>query len=142
MSAESLGSDAELLDARAEVIEFDEYGSLPDDYLMARFGMTSEEGRQEVAFGKYSGTWAQMLADDRCPVGGMAAAAHREGGTTAVREKLTAMGSLFNADLSVKIADKTKEDYERAGVTVHEVDVNGVITREFTVPKKKLLRIT
>jgi len=60
--------------------EIDESGSLPDQYMMENFGLTSEEGRAEITYGKWSGTWAQMLNDPECPVRDQLVQAHLGGG--------------------------------------------------------------
>lgn len=40
------------------------------ELLQANFGLSWEEGQQEVQAGKYRGTLAEMLLDPECPVGG------------------------------------------------------------------------
>ncbi|HET6924561.1 MAG TPA: hypothetical protein VFH39_01895 [Candidatus Saccharimonadales bacterium] len=78
-------------------------GSLNEQLLAEQYGLGPEEAMQEVAFGAYSGTLAQALADDRCPVGGMVRAAYTEHGLEGVTEKLHTLGQLdprFNVEVS------------------------------------------
>ena len=131
MSRESLTvNPIEVVDVIEDQLVFDEHGSLPDEILMPQYGITSEEARAVVTFGNRTGTFAQMVADEGCPVGPMLKAAHTQGGVEAVRQKLGKIEELFETKLAIEIADKTPEHYKR-------VEAKTVSSLEFTVPKKK-----
>ncbi len=66
---------------------FHQDGSLNEAFLGERFGIGVEEAMQQVTFGGYTGTVAQMLGDARCPVGGMISTAYEEKGLEGVSEK-------------------------------------------------------
>jgi hypothetical protein len=81
-------------------------GSLNEALLGERYGIGVEEAGQEVTFGSYTGTVAQMLSDERCPVGGMVQSAYQEKGIDGVAEKLKTLSQL-DPRFSVKIAPET-----------------------------------
>lgn len=81
-------------------------GSLNEAALNERYGLGIEEASQPVTFGAYTGTVAQMLSDDRCPVGGMVQEAYQERGIEGVAEKLRTLGAL-DSRFSVSISEAT-----------------------------------
>jgi hypothetical protein len=87
---------------------FHQDGSLNEAFLNDRFGIGVEEAAQQVSFGSYTGTVAQMLGDERCPVGGMVSTAYREKGIAGVAEKLKALGEM-DPKFSVEITEATIE---------------------------------
>ncbi len=105
------------LDIEAYIPELvlDEFGSLPDTYMMRDFGMTSIEGRQEVEFGKWKGTVAQMLNDPGCPVGAVIRTAHREGGVEGVKKAFEGF-KMIDPKININVDPKTYKDYEKHGL--------------------------
>jgi hypothetical protein len=87
---------------------FHQDGSLNEAFLNEHFGIGVEEAAQQVSFGSYKGTVAQMLGDERCPVGGMVSTAYQEKGITGVAEKLKALGEM-DPKFSVQITEATIE---------------------------------
>jgi hypothetical protein len=85
---------------------FYEDGSLNEALLSERFGIGAEEAMQQVAFGSYTGTVAQMLGDEKCPVGGMVSTAYQEKGIEGVAEKFKTLSEL-DPRFSVKITEAT-----------------------------------
>lgn len=94
---------------------FDEHGSLPDEHMMATYGLTSEEGRQNIEFGQWKGTFAQMVSDERCPVGGMIKNAHASDGFEGTQRTLEGL-KMMAPELQISIAPKTSEHYAWANV--------------------------
>lgn len=64
-------------------------------YFLETYGLTEEEALQPVEAGQYKGTLGQMLADERCPVGPMAAEAFQTGGKEALQQKLESFKAVF-----------------------------------------------
>jgi hypothetical protein len=87
---------------------------IPEHELMLRFGISAAEGAQQVEFGGHSGTLAQMLTDEACPVGAMVEQAHTEGGVDAVRQKLDGINTLFGSSITTEITPKSQEEYDVA----------------------------
>jgi len=89
-------------------------GSLNEALLSERWGLGIEEASQHVTFGAYTGTVAQMLSDERCPVGGMIEGAYREEGIKGVVAKLKTLGDL-DPRFSVEVTDATlqREDVKK-----------------------------
>lgn len=83
-------------------------GSLDEEALSARFGIGIEEASQQVTFGSYTGTVAQMLDDERCPVGAMVGAAYEEEGVEGVIKKFKALHEM-DSGFSVEIAETTEQ---------------------------------
>jgi hypothetical protein len=111
---------------------FEVSGTLPDDYMMTHFGITSEEGRQYMEFGDYKGPLAEMLIEvphpvtgKVCPVPAMLRKAHAEKGVGGVKEAFEGM-KMMGATADVVIRDKTELDYVLVGATAPD-------------PKKKLI---
>lgn len=94
-------------------LEFDEHGSLPDSYMMEHYGLTSEEGRQLVEFGTYKGTFAQMVSDDKCPVGRNMRNAHAEEGFAGTQRTIEGL-KMMAPNLKLEVAPKTSEHYTQA----------------------------
>lgn len=90
-----------------EAIFFDD-GSLNETALQQRFGIGREEAMQPVAFGSYNGTVAQMLSDERCPVGGMLEGAYQERGIEGVEEKFKSL-SQIDPQFKVELSPQTIE---------------------------------
>jgi hypothetical protein len=59
-----------------------------EEYFQQVFGLGREELEQTVTFGGHTGTVAQMLTDEKCPVGSMIGQAYRQEGLAGVQEKL------------------------------------------------------
>jgi hypothetical protein len=87
---------------------FHQDGSLNEAFLNDHFGIGVEEAAQQVSFGSYTGTVAQMLGDERCPVGGMVSTAYQEKGIAGVAEKLKALAEM-DPNFSVEITEATME---------------------------------
>lgn len=81
-------------------------GSLNEAVLRQRFGIGADEAAQEVTFSSYQGTVAQMLADEKCPVGGMVESAYREHGIAGVEEKFKQLGQM-DPRFEIKISPAT-----------------------------------
>jgi hypothetical protein len=82
---------------------FHEDGSLNAEFISENFGLGVEEAFQTVSFGNYTGTVAQMLADEKCPVGAMVSGAYKEKGLDGVSEQfktLSQMDSRFSVQIS------------------------------------------
>jgi hypothetical protein len=90
---------------------FFEDGTLNEDVLGQQFGLGAAEAMQEVTFGSYTGTAAEMLADPKCPVGGMIKKAYAEEGIDGVERKFA---SLQDMDPEFKFTI-TPETLEREG---------------------------
>jgi len=87
---------------------FHQDGSLNEAFLGERFGIGVDVATQEVSFGRYRGTVAQMLADGGCPVGEMVSTAYQEKGIAGVAEKFKAL-SAMDPNFSVEIPEATIE---------------------------------
>ena len=85
---------------------FKQDGSLNEEFLSERYGLGAEEANQYVVFGSYNGTVAQMLNDEKCPVGGLVSYAYDEKGIKGVAEKLKTIGEL-DPRFSINISDAT-----------------------------------
>ena len=85
---------------------FHQDGSLNEAFLGERFGIGVDEAMQHVTFGSYTGTVAQMLGDERCPVGGMVSTAYEEEGLGGVAELFKTLGQM-DPRFSVKITEAT-----------------------------------
>lgn len=96
-----------------EAVEEVNYGDLLD-----RYGLGPEELDTEVSFGEYSGTLAEAVSDERCPVGGMLEKAYAEGGLEAIGRKLGAF-SMLDEGFQVQIGDRTRA-YHRGEVARDE----------------------
>ena len=92
--------------------------------LMLRFGLSAEEGAQEIEFNGRRGTVAQMLADEVCPVGRMIESAHSEGGVEAVRQKFEGINGMFGSNLPTDISEKSPQQYETAIEVMPDVKKN------------------
>jgi len=97
------------------VLEFDENRSLPNNYLMDHFGMSNEEGAVTLNYGKWSGTWAEMLADPACPMGEKAREIHLKEGTDGVQRFVEGL-KMAGAETKLEVKPKTEIDYALAGV--------------------------
>lgn len=87
---------------------FHQDGSLNEAFLNDHFGIGAEEAEQQVSFGSYRGTVAQMLGDEKCPVGEMVSTAYQEKGVAGVAEKFKALGEM-DPNFSVQITKATME---------------------------------
>jgi hypothetical protein len=87
---------------------FHQDGSLNEVSLGERFGIGVDVAMQEVTFGRYRGTVAQMLADGGCPVGEMVSTAYQEKGIAGVAEKFKALSEM-DPNFSVEIPAATIE---------------------------------
>lgn len=94
--------------------EFDEFNSLPDQFMMENFGLTSEEGRAEISFGPWKGTWAQMLADPKCPFGDQVRQAHLEGGVEGT-QRVVEGAKMMGAQTDIVVRPKEEIEYALAG---------------------------
>lgn len=95
----------EQVTAAQEAVFFDD-GSLNEAFLANSFGIGAEEAMQEVTFGGWTGTVAQMLGDKKCPVGDMVSLAYTEKGIEGVTETLKTFSQL-DPKFSVRITEKT-----------------------------------
>jgi hypothetical protein len=93
---------------------FHEDGTLNEEFLSENFGLGAQEAMQPVAFGNYTGTVAQMLADEKCPVGAMVGQAYQEQGIAGVTEKFKTLGQM-DSRFSVEITQATlaREDLKK-----------------------------
>ena len=95
---------------------FHENGSLNEELLHNKFGIGIEEAVQLVSFGNHNGTVAQMLDDEKCPVGNMLAESYQEKGLEGVIEKfkfLEAMDKNFRVEVtktSLRREESKKKD--------------------------------
>jgi hypothetical protein len=87
---------------------FYEDGTLNEESLSDRFGIGAEEALQQVSFGTYTGTVAQMLDDERCPVGSMVGTAYEEEGIEGVAKKFKALGEM-DPNFTVTITPTTMQ---------------------------------
>jgi hypothetical protein len=85
-----------------------ENGELNEQLLAERYGLSPEDAAQEVTFGTYTGTVAQMLSDERCPVGSMVETAYAESGIEGVSEKFKTLAQL-DPRFTVEISEQTLE---------------------------------
>jgi hypothetical protein len=90
-----------------EAVFFDD-GSLNEAFLADRFGIGDQEAMQEVTFGSYTGTVAQMLSDEKCPVGGMVSSAYAERGIEGV-DGMFKILSEMDSRFSVRVTDATMQ---------------------------------
>ncbi len=81
-------------------------GSLNVANLTKLYGLGVEEATQEIQWGAYSGTVAQMLDDARCPVGGRLQVAYREEGIAGVIGAFEGLRTL-DPGFKVEISDET-----------------------------------
>lgn len=98
-----------------------EIHQISDEELLIRFGVSAEEAEQSIQFGSYSGTLGQMLADDRCPIGGQIEQEHQEHGIEGVREKISQLGAL-GMQGEVVIVDKSEDQYTQARTVLEQSD--------------------
>ena len=87
---------------------FNEDGSLNADTLNEQFGLGTEDAMQEVTFGSYTGTVAEMLADARCPVGGMINRAFTTSGIEGVTQQFSNL-KMMDPNFEVTISEATIE---------------------------------
>jgi hypothetical protein len=99
-------STSEAFPPTSEEALFQPDGTLNEDFLYERFGIGTDEALQIVTFGAYTGTVAQMLADEKCPVGSMLSTAYVEHGIDGVSAKLKTLEDL-DPGFSVKITETT-----------------------------------
>ena len=85
---------------------FHQDGSLNEAYLSEHYGLGADEGIQVVAWGKHTGTVAQMFDDENCPVGGRMRTAYQEKGLDGVIEGFEDLKK-WVPGLSVKISETT-----------------------------------
>ena len=88
-------------------------GTVNEDFLKEQYGLGIEEANQIVSFGKYTGTMAQMLGDEKCPVGEMVSSAYKEKGLDGVEEtfkNLRALDSNFNPVISEAARELQKKN--------------------------------
>ena len=83
-----------------------EDGSVNEGLLNNKYGLGIEEANQIVSFGNYTGTVAQMLNDEKCPVGGMVSNAYQEKGIEGVQEQFKNLGTM-DKNFSVKVSEVT-----------------------------------
>lgn len=97
---------------RTEVLEapidsiFQQDGSLNEQHLGEQYGIGILEAEQVVTFGTYTGSVAQMLADPRCPVGGMIRTAYNDGGLEGVAQKFGVLNQM-DPKFKVEISEET-----------------------------------
>lgn len=87
---------------------FNPDGSINEKVLKHEYGLEAEEASQEVVFGSYKGTVAEMLGDRRCPVGEMVRSAYKQTGLAGVVgqfEALSAMDPNFQVEIKQQITD-------------------------------------
>ena len=140
-----MGNETLLLNQPQEhlvVPEYDEFGSLPDSYLMTHYGITSEEGRQVFQFGEYNGTLAQMVNEipdpvtgKVCPMGSMVRKAHDGEGSQGV-QRVVDGAKMMGAEGDITIAPKFQEDYARVKAQYPKKKV----IRQIKLPLLKLLK--
>lgn len=106
MPREGLPTAVQEQTVSAQEAIFHQDGTLNEAFLGDHFGIGVEEAAQQVTFGNYTGTVAQMLDDERCPVGGMVSAAYQEKGLEGVAEKFKMLGEM-DPKFSVKITEET-----------------------------------
>ena len=103
---EGFPSDSQELAAAEAVINPD--GTLNEDFLRNQYGLEAEDAMQTVSFGNYTGTVAQMLSDERCPVGDMVRNAYHEKGLAGVEETFQKF-SMVDRAFEPKISETTRE---------------------------------
>lgn len=87
-------------------------GSLNEANLTRMYGLGIKEAMQEVRFGNYTGTVAQMLDDVRCPVGETMRAAYQQKGIDGVIgafEGLRMMAPGFKVDITEETLQRERE---------------------------------
>ncbi|HSX23620.1 MAG TPA: hypothetical protein VLE74_00780 [Candidatus Saccharimonadales bacterium] len=114
-------------------------GSLNTERLRELYGLGVEEAMQEVEWGSYKGTVAQML-DERpgvkpCPVGKVARDAYKENGIDGVAEQLDNLGKM-DPKFSVKISETTMER-EREKKNLIQTPETKPLTRQSETIKSK-----
>lgn len=87
-------------------------GAIDETALREQFGLGIQEATQEVAFGSYTGTVAEMLADRRCPVGGMVSKSFREAGIEGVISQFSTL-SMMDSGFKVEISELTLESSKK-----------------------------
>ena len=85
---------------------FNPDGSINEGVLNDQYGLGIEEASQEVSFGTYAGTVAEMLDEERCPVGGMIRSAYHETGIEGVIEKFDIL-SKMDPNFKVEVTEPT-----------------------------------
>ncbi len=106
--------------------QFAELGGL--DALQGKFGLGERELSQPVEYGKYKGTVAEMLADEKCPFSDDFAEAFEHGGIDEVAGKVAILNMLSKSE-DVVISEDTyaqaraaKEAAENEATITSEVD--------------------
>jgi|GEM_PF-6051739 len=97
----------EAVASAAETVFLDD-GALNEAFIASNFGLGVEEAMQAVSYGKYTGTLAQMLADETCPVSGMLREAYAEKGIDGVVEQFQGLSMLSKAS-PLKVSEATLE---------------------------------
>lgn len=87
---------------------FNSDGSLNEGNLSKHYGLGAEDAMQQVRFGEYTGTVADMLADGRCPVGGRIRTAFETTGIDGVLEQFGAL-NIMDPNFKVEISEVTVE---------------------------------
>jgi hypothetical protein len=85
-----------------------EDGSLNEELLNKKYGLGVEEANQIVSFGNYTGTVAQMLSDEKCPVGGMVSTAYEDKGIEGVAEQFKLL-KVMDKNFSVTFNETTMQ---------------------------------
>ncbi|HUY53441.1 MAG TPA: hypothetical protein VMV24_02610 [Candidatus Dormibacteraeota bacterium] len=80
-------------------------GSLNESLLIEQYGIGAGEAMLEVTFGNYRGTIAQMLSNDKCPVGHMVKTAYEEKGLDGVVETFKTL--TIDDDFSARLTKET-----------------------------------
>ncbi len=83
------------------------------DYFLDTYGLGPEEIETTITFGTYTGTVAEMLVDERCPVGNIVADAYATEGIAGVEAKLTGMRMVYG-DFKLDISETTRSYHSGA----------------------------
>lgn len=96
---------------------FNQDGSINEGVLIDRYGLGMAEATQQVKFGDYTGTVAEMLNDARCPVGGKIRDAYKGTGIDGVIEQFEALNIMvrdFKIEITAPTIERAREKKSRA----------------------------
>jgi hypothetical protein len=71
-------------------------------------GLGPDELNAVITYNNHSGTVRDMIADERCPVGGALAEGYAAGGIEGVERKLEGLRIVFGSTFDIPIGDRTR----------------------------------
>jgi len=87
----------------------DSQNVLSQEQILEEFGFGPREAQQVLSFGTHTGTLAEMLSDEGCPVRDLLRDAYRENGSIdAGIEKVQMLGKVWGKEVTIAVSDDTR----------------------------------